>query len=120
MFMKCSLPVKNAQKVLVPAVHKTAISRKTKYFGTFCLFFLDSMDLWHYRSNYSKGSKFTNFNMQPTPRKTLRDHPRKRQWGKNGSFLLFATKCRGRITYDLNVEAISFAVEQGCRSNQLI
>ena len=35
-------------------VHKIAISRKSKSFGTFCLFFLDSMDLWHYQSNYSK------------------------------------------------------------------
>ena len=38
----------------VPAFHKTAISRKTKSFGTFCPFFLDSMDLSHYPSNYSK------------------------------------------------------------------
>ena len=44
----------------MPAVHKIAISRKTKSFGTFCLFFLDSMDLWHYPSNYSKHSKSTN------------------------------------------------------------
>ena len=55
----------------MPAVHKTAISRKTKSFGTFWLFFLDSMDLWHYPSNYSKDSKSTNFNMYPTPSKTL-------------------------------------------------
>ena len=27
---------------------------------------------------------------------------------------------RGRDTYDLNVEAISFAIGQGCRSSQLI
>ena len=27
----------------------------TKPFGTFCLFFLDSIDLWHYPSKYSKG-----------------------------------------------------------------
>ena len=38
----------------MPAVHKIAISRKTKSFGTFWVFFLDSMDLWHYQSNYSK------------------------------------------------------------------
>ena len=44
-FMKCSLPVKNIQNV-VPTVHKIAISRETKSFGTVCLFFLDSMDLF--------------------------------------------------------------------------
>ena len=38
----------------MPAVHKTAISRKTKFFGTFCPFFRDSMNVWHYPSNYSK------------------------------------------------------------------
>ena len=53
--MKCRLPDKT-HKILVPAVHKIAISRKTKSFGTFCLFFLDSRDLWHYQSNYSKDS----------------------------------------------------------------
>ena len=53
MFIKRSLPVK-ILKILVPALYKTAISRKTKSFGTFWLFFLDSMDLWHYLSNYSK------------------------------------------------------------------
>ena len=104
----------------MPAVHKTAISRKTKSFGTFCLFFLDSMDVWHYQSNYSKDSKSTNFNMCPTPSKTFGDHPRKRRWGKDSPFLSFAIKCRGRAIYDLNVEAISFAIGQGCRSSQLI
>ena len=48
------------------------------------------------------------------------DHPRKRRWGKYGPFLSFATKCKCRATYDLNVEAISFAIGQGCRSSQLI
>ena len=38
----------------MPAVHKTAISGETKSFGTFCLFFLDSMDVWHYQSNIQK------------------------------------------------------------------
>ena len=94
----------------MPAVDKITISRKTKSFGTFCLFFLDSMDLGHYQSNYSKDSKSTNFNMQLTPSKTLGDHPRKRRLGKDGPFLSFATTCRGRATYDLNVEAISFAI----------
>ena len=104
----------------MPSVHKIAISRKTQSFGTFCLFFLDSMDDWHYQSNYSKDSKSTNFNMQPTPSKTLGDHPRKRRWGKHGPFLLFATKCRGRAAYDLNDEAISFGIGRGSRSSQLI
>ena len=40
--------------VLVRAFHKTTISKKTKSFGILCLFFLDSMDVWHYQSNYSK------------------------------------------------------------------
>ena len=43
----------------MPALHKIAISRKTKSFATFCLLFLDSMDVWHYQSNYSKDSKST-------------------------------------------------------------
>ena len=30
------------------------LSYYTKSSGAFCLFFLDSMDLWHYQSNYSK------------------------------------------------------------------
>ena len=60
------------------AVHKIAISRKTKSFGTFCLLF-DNLDVWHYQSNYSKDSKSANFNMQPTPSKTLNDYPRQRQ-----------------------------------------
>ena len=29
----------------MPAFHKTAMSRKTNSFGTFCVFFLDSMNL---------------------------------------------------------------------------
>ena len=55
-------------------------------------------------------TKSTNFDMQPTPSKTLGDHPRTRRVGKDGSFFSFATKCRGRATYDLNVEAISFPI----------
>ena len=86
----------------MPAVHKIAISRKTKSFGTFRLFLLDSMNLWHYQSNYLKDSKSTNFNMWPTPSKTLGDHPRKRRWGNDGPFLSFSTKCRGRATYNPN------------------
>ena len=78
------------------------------------------MDLSHYQSNYSKDSKSTNFNMQPTPSKTLGDHARKQRRGKDGPFLSFTTIRRGRATYDLNVEAISFAIGQGCRSSQLI
>ena len=53
MRMKCSLSVRNTQ-ILVPAFHNIAISEKTKSFGTFCLFFLNDMDLWHYPLNYSK------------------------------------------------------------------
>ena len=45
-------------KILMPAVHKIATSRKTKSFGTFCLFFLDSMNLWHYQSNIQKTQRF--------------------------------------------------------------
>ena len=37
----------------MPAFHKIAISTKVESFGTFCLFFLDSMDLWHYLSSYA-------------------------------------------------------------------
>ena len=33
----------------MPAVYKLAIFRKTKSFGTFWLFSLDSMDVWHYQ-----------------------------------------------------------------------
>ena len=58
--------------------------------------------------------------MGPTASKTLGNHPRERRWSKDSSFLSFATKCRGRATDDLNVEAISFAIGQGCRSSQLI
>ena len=47
--MKCSLPVRSTQ-ILVPTPHKIAISRQTKFFGTFWLFFLDRMDLLHYQS----------------------------------------------------------------------
>ena len=43
-----------------------------------------------------------------TTSKTLGDHPRKRRWGKDDPFLSFATKCKCRPTYDLNVEAIFF------------
>ena len=57
--------------------------------------------------------KSTNFNMYPTPSKTLSDHPRKRRCGKLGPFLSFGTKCRSRATYDLNVEAIFFAIGRG-------
>ena len=46
----------------MPKLHNIAISRKTKSFGTFCLFFLDSMDLCHHQSSYSKESKTTNLN----------------------------------------------------------
>ena len=102
------------------AVYKIAISRKSKFFGTFCLFFLDSMNLSHYQSNSSEDSKSANLNMQPTPSKTLRNHPRQRRSAKDGPFLSFATKCRGQATYDLNVEAISFAIGGSCHSSQLI
>ena len=34
---------------------------------------------------------------------------KKRRWGKDSPFLWFATKCKCQATYDLNVEAISFA-----------
>ena len=44
----------------MPAVHKIAISTKTKSDGTFSPFFLDSMDLWHYQSNYSKDQSLQN------------------------------------------------------------
>ena len=38
----------------MPAVHIIAIFRKTNSFDTFWLFFLDSMNVWHYPSNYSQ------------------------------------------------------------------
>ena len=38
----------------MPAFYKIAFSKKTKSFGTFCLFFLDSMDVWYYLSSYLK------------------------------------------------------------------
>ena len=51
----------------MPALHKTAISRKTKSFGTFWAFLLDSMDLWHLFIKLFKTIdqkiKFTNLNM---------------------------------------------------------
>ena len=78
------------------------------------------MDLWHYQSNYSKDTKSTIFNVYSTPSKTLDDYARKRQWSKDGPFLSFATKCKCRATCDQYVEAISFTIEQGCHSNQLI
>ena len=59
--------------------------------------------------------KSTNFDLKATPSKTLGDHPSKRQWGKKGSFLSFATKCWCRATYDLNAEAIFFAIGRGWR-----
>ena len=44
---------------------------------------------------------------------TLSDHPRKKRDNKDGPFLWFATKCMCQATYDLNVEAISFAIGRG-------
>ena len=41
--MKCSLPIKNTQN-LVPTFYKIAISTKTKFFVTFCLFSLDCIE----------------------------------------------------------------------------
>ena len=58
--------------------------------------------------------------MKPTPSKILGDYSRKKRWGKDGPFLSFATKCKCRATYDLNVEAIRLAIGQGYRSSQLI
>ena len=47
MFIKCKKKtlktVKKKRKILLPAFHKTAISRKTKSFRTFWLFFLVRM-----------------------------------------------------------------------------
>ena len=40
-------------KMVVPAFQKIAISAKTNYYGTFCLFFLDSMNHGRYLSKYS-------------------------------------------------------------------
>ena len=51
--------------------------------------------------------KSTNFNLKS---KTLVDHPRKRQGGKIAAFLWFATKSKFGAAYDLNVEAIFFAI----------
>ena len=55
MCMKCSLPVRK-HKILLTTFYKIAISRKTKFFGTSWLFFLDSMDLWQYpfKKNHRK------------------------------------------------------------------
>ena len=104
----------------MPAFHKIAISRKTKSLWYMLGILLDSMDLWHYPSNYLKDSKSTNFNMLPTPSIRLGDHPRKKRGSKDGPFLWFATKCKCRARHDLNVETISFAIGQGCHSSQLI
>ena len=69
--------------IMVPAFHQIAISTKPKYFLTFCLYFLDSMDHRQYPSNFSKNSSknqvFKNFNMLLTPRKAFGfDTPRKK------------------------------------------
>ena len=44
---KCMLNVAywlKTLKILVPAFHKIVVSTKTKYFDTFCLYFLDNMN----------------------------------------------------------------------------
>ena len=46
--------IEKTHKILVHAFLKITIFRKTKSFDTFWIFFLDSMDLWHYQSKYSK------------------------------------------------------------------
>ena len=117
--MKCSLPVRNTQ-ILVSAVHKTAISRKLSPL----VHFVYSLSIaWIFgiinqiNQKTHRKMKSTNFSVQPTPSKTHGDYPRKRRWGKDGPILSFPTKCRGQATYDLDVEAISFANGQGCRSS---
>ena len=83
----------------MPAVHKIAISRKTKSVGTFCQFFLNSMYLWHYQSNYSKDSKSTNFDMNPPPSKTLGDHPRK----DNGVKMVLSYRLQQNVSVELHM-----------------
>ena len=56
MFMKCILPVKKKRKILLATFHEIPIPRKTNFFSTSWLFYLDSMDLWHYPQNIQKDS----------------------------------------------------------------
>ena len=64
-------------KFLVPAFHKIAISKTTNYFGTFYVFFLVSVNLWHYSPNYS----FTSLTRTLLSRISVNsDHDREKKW----------------------------------------
>ena len=93
----------------MPAVHKIAISRKTKCFGTFCLFFLDSMGLCIINRNIQKTRSLQISICSLLQAKHLVITQGKDDGNKDGPFLSFATKCKCQATYDLNVKAISFA-----------
>ena len=108
----------------MPAFYKITISRKTKSFGTFCLLFLDIMDLWHHQSKYS--NKFIEkYSMQILicsllqPKYLVITQEKKRA-SKDGAFLSFTTEWKCRATYNLNIKAIFFAIMRGCHSSQLI
>ena len=79
------------------------------------------MDFWHYPSKHSKRfGKKSCLQILICKAKDLAITQGKKEGGENGPFLSFATKCKCRAAYDLNVEAISVAIGRGCRSSQLI
>ena len=108
----------------MPAVYKIAISRKTKFFGSFYLFFLDSMDLWHYPSNYSVRF-FDKQSLQILicsllQAKHLVITQEKDDGIKMVLFYCLQQNVCSQATYDLNVAIIIIAIRQGCRRSQLI
>ena len=66
--------------------------------------------------NIHQKVKSTNFNMYPTPSKTHGDHPRKKRESKDGPFFWFATNCKCRATYDLNVKAIFLQLGEAAKA----
>ena len=120
---KCLLNVVyrlKTNKILVPAFYKIAISRKTKFFGTFSLFFSIAWIFGIINQIIQKTQSLKILICSLLQEKYLVITQEKDDGGKDGPFLSFATKCRGQATYDLDVEAISFAIGQGCHRSQLI
>ena len=98
----------------MPLFDKIAISTKTNYFGTFCLFSFESIDLLHYPSNIQKdSSKMKGLNILSSSQlqaQHLVIPPKKRSGNKDDSDKSFTTYwCRA--TYHLNAETIFVAVE---------
>ena len=97
----------------MPALHKTAISRKTNPLVLLAIF-LYSMDLWHYPTNYSKRfikkGSIQVLICSLLQAKHLVITQEKEDWVNMVLCYLLQQNVSVELHVNLNVEAISFAI----------